>query len=57
MIHDVIRDKLIESKLITAQGRRNEIRKYLDYYSGTSTDQYINKFFDGDAFSEIPPHL
>ena len=57
MIHDVIRDKLIESKLITAQGRRNEIRKYLDYYSGTSTDQYINKFFDGDAFSEIPPSL
>jgi hypothetical protein len=37
--------------------RRNEIRKHLDYYSGTSTEQYINSYFSGDAFAEIPPSM
>ncbi len=40
-----------------SHGRRNEIRKHLDYYSGVSTDQYINSYFNGDAFGEIPPSL
>jgi len=57
MIDSIIKNKLTETKLITAQNRRKEIRKYLDYYSGTSTDQYIKNFFQGDAFSEIPPSL
>ena len=41
MIDSIIKNKLTETKLITAQNRRKEIRKYLDYYSATSTDQYI----------------
>jgi len=57
MIDSIIKNKLTETKLITAQNRRKEIRKYLDYYSGTSTDQYIKTYFQGDAFSEIPPSL
>jgi len=51
----MLKDKLLETKLMMSHGRRNEIRKHLDYYSGVSTEQYINNYFTGDAFSEIPP--
>ena len=57
MIEQVLREKLLEAKLMMSHQRRSEIRKYLDYYSGLSTDQYINNYFNGDAFSEIPPTL
>ena len=57
MIETVLKDKLLETKLMISHARRNEIRKHLDYYSGISTDQYINNYFSGDAFSEIPPSL
>jgi hypothetical protein len=53
----VLKDKLLETKLMMSHARRNEIRKHLDYYSGVSTDQYINNYFTGDAFNEIPPTL
>ena len=52
----IIQDLLTEHKLLSAQRRRKEIRKYLDYYSGTSTTQYIKEYFDGEAFNEIPPY-
>ena len=55
MIDQIIRDKLTEVKLINSQLKREEIRKFLDYYSGTSVEGYIKKYFSGDAFSEIPP--
>ena len=57
MIEKMLKDKLMETKLMMSHGRRNEIRKHLDYYSGVSTEQYINNYFSGDAFSEIPPSL
>ena len=57
MIEKLLKDKLLETKLMMSHSRRNEIRKHLDYYSGVSTDQYINKYFNGDAFNEIPPSL
>tara|TARA_R110000824_G_scaffold156917_2_gene330243 strand:+ start:1192 stop:2484 length:1293 start_codon:yes stop_codon:yes gene_type:complete len=57
MIDKVIKDRLSEAKLLKSQYRRKEIRKHLDYYSGTSTEQYIRPYFQGDAFSEIPPAL
>ena len=57
MIEKIIKDKLMETKLIMSHARRNEIRKHLDYYSGVSTEQYIDKYFNGDAFSEIPSSL
>ena len=52
----IVQDLLTEHKLLSAQRRRKEIRKYLDYYSGTSTTQYIKEYFDGEAFNEIPPY-
>lgn len=52
---NLIKDLLIEAKLKNAQGRRAEIRKFLDYYSGTSTEQYIKKYFNGESLTEIPP--
>ena len=52
----MITNLLTEHKLMSAQKRRKEIRKHLDYYSGTSTAQYIAEYFDGEAFNEIPPY-
>jgi len=57
MIDRMMKDKLLETKLMMSHDRRNEIRKYLDYYSSTSTGSYISHYFSGDAFSEIPPSL
>ena len=57
MIEKLLKDKLLETKLMMSHSRRNEIRKHLDYYSGVTTDQYINRYFNGDAFNEIPPTL
>ena len=57
MINKMLKDKLLETKLLMSHERRNEIRKHLDYYSGTSTEQYINNYFSGDAFAEIPPSM
>tara|TARA_R110000744_G_C19367374_1_gene562048 strand:+ start:3357 stop:4712 length:1356 start_codon:yes stop_codon:yes gene_type:complete len=57
MIEKMLKDKLLETKLMMSHERRNEIRKHLDYYSGVSTDQYITRYFKGDAFNEIPPTL
>ena len=57
MINKMLKDKLLETKLLMSHERRNEIRKHLDYYSGTSTEQYINGYFSGDAFAEIPPSM
>ena len=57
MTKQMIKEKLLETKLMMAHQRRKEIRKHLDYYSGVSTEQYIDHYFTGDAFSEIPPTL
>ena len=57
MIEQLIRDKLTETKLMNSQVKREEIRKFLDYYSGTATESYIKSYFSGDAFSEIPPSV
>jgi hypothetical protein len=57
MIEKMLKDKLLETKLLMSHQRRKEIRKHLDYYSGTSTEQYISHYFSGDAFSEIPPSM
>tara|TARA_R100000329_G_scaffold98223_1_gene81180 strand:+ start:32 stop:1312 length:1281 start_codon:yes stop_codon:yes gene_type:complete len=57
MIQRVLKDKLLETKLMISHARRNEIRKHLDYYSGVSVEQYITNYFNGDAFREIPPSV
>jgi hypothetical protein len=55
MIEKIMKDKLSETKLMMSHARRTEIRKHLDYYSGTSTEEYISHYFKADAFTEIPP--
>ena len=57
MINKILKDKLLETKLLMSHVRRKEIRKYLDYYSGVDTEQYIGNYFSGDAFQEIPPSV
>jgi hypothetical protein len=57
MIEKMLKDKLLETKLLMSHVRRKEIRKYLDYYSGVDTEQYIGNYFSGDAFQEIPPSV
>ena len=51
---DIIQESVKEYKLHIAQERRNEIRKLLDYYTGTETEKYIDDYFSADAFREIP---
>ena len=54
--NEIIKQSLKEYKLGTSKGKRNEVIKYLDYYSGTETEKYINKYFNSDAFQEIPQY-
>jgi hypothetical protein len=37
-----------------AKARRRHVRKLIDYYCGSNTSQYIDQYFDSDAFREIP---
>ena len=51
---EIIQDSLKNFKQEQAKARREEVRKFLDYYSGSLTDQYIQPYFNTDAFQEIP---
>jgi len=51
---EIIQDSLTHFKEEQAKARRAEVRKFLDYYSGSLTDQYIEDYFKSDAFQEIP---
>ena len=51
---DIIQESVKDYKLSIAQSRRDEIRKLLDYYTGTETEKYIDEYFSADAFREIP---
>tara|TARA_Y100000401_G_scaffold113110_1_gene113396 strand:+ start:922 stop:2226 length:1305 start_codon:yes stop_codon:yes gene_type:complete len=51
---EIISDSLTHFKEEQAKARREEVRKFLDYYSGSLTDQYIEGYFKSDAFQEIP---
>ncbi len=51
---EIIQDSLTNFKEEQAKARREEVRKFLDYYSGSLTDQYIEGYFKSDAFQEIP---
>jgi len=51
---EIIQDSLTNFKEQQAKSRREEVRKFLDYYSGSLTEQYIEGYFKSDAFQEIP---
>ena len=53
-VEQIIQESIKESKLQIEKARRMEIRKLLDYYTGTETDKYIETYFSADAFREIP---
>ena len=53
-VEQIIKDSVKEAKLMNEKARRREIRKLLDYYTGTETDKYIGDYFSADAFREIP---
>ena len=42
---EIIKDSLTNFKEEQAKARREEVRKFLDYYSGSLTDQYIEVYF------------
>ena len=54
--NEIIKKSLNEYKLGISKGKRDEVIKYLDYYSGVETDKYIKQYFDSDAFLEIPQY-
>ena len=51
---DIIQESVKDYKLSIAKARRDEIRKLLDYYTGTETEKYIDDYFSAAAFQEIP---
>ena len=53
-VEQIIQDSIKEAKVQKEKARRIEIRKLLDYYTGTETTKYISNYFSADAFKEIP---
>ena len=51
----LITQSIKENKLLASQNRRDMVRKYLDYFSGDNTIQYIERRFNSAAFQEVPP--
>ena len=53
-VEQIIQESIKDAKVSKEKARRMEIRKLLDYYTGTETDKYIMNYFSADAFREIP---
>ena len=53
-VEQIIQDSVKDFKEMQAKARRRHVRKMIDYYCGSSTSQYIEQYFDADAFREIP---
>tara|TARA_R100001460_G_C3552666_1_gene175262 strand:- start:196 stop:1473 length:1278 start_codon:yes stop_codon:yes gene_type:complete len=53
-VEQIIQDSIKDFKEMQAKQRRMHVRKMLDYYCGSNTPQYIEQYFDADAFREIP---
>jgi hypothetical protein len=51
---EIVKNSLEELKQAQSKARRDEVRKMLNYYTGTSTSEYIKKYFNADSFREIP---
>ena len=51
---DIIQNSIKDYKAELSRGRRHEVRRLLDYYTGCETDKYIDDYFSADAFREIP---
>ena len=53
---EIVANSLKEFKMLQSRARREQVRKYINYYTGTSTTQYIDDYFGADSFKEIPPY-
>jgi hypothetical protein len=51
---DYLGQALQDFKLDRLRLKRKEIEKYLDFYTGTSIGQYIEPYFSGQSFKEVP---
>ena len=51
---DLVEQALSDFKYARLEGRREEITKYIDFYTGTSIDQYIKPWFNQRVFGEVP---
>ena len=51
----LILDSISSAKMQKSKQRRRLVQKLLDYYEGSSTDQYIQDRFSAKAFQEVPP--
>ena len=51
----LIADSVSATKLQQSRNRRRMVQKLLDYYEGSSTNQYIADRFSAKAFQEVPP--
>ena len=55
-VEEIIKKSIEENKVANQRGRREWVRRMLDYYGGNSTNQYIDHYFSSAAFQEIPPY-
>ena len=53
-VEDIISESVKDTKLNIQKARRDWVRRMLDYYGGNYTNQYIEQYFDSEAFREIP---
>jgi hypothetical protein len=53
-VEQIIEEAIREYKLSESQQRRRHVRKLVDYYCGSNTSNYIEQYFDSDAFREVP---
>ena len=53
-VEQIIQESVKDFKEMQAKARRRHVRKLIDYYCGSNTSQYIDQYFDSDAFREIP---
>ena len=51
---DIIKSSIEQEKLNIAKARRREVEKLVNYYTGTNTELYIEKYFNPDIFSDVP---
>ncbi len=53
-VEKLIKESIADHKLRIQKGRRDWVRKMLDYYGGNYTNQYIEQYFNSASFQEIP---
>ena len=53
-VEQIIKESVAENKLYQQKGRREWVRRMLNYYGGNGTEEYISKYFSSSAFQEVP---